>query len=155
MGRILFLVIIKRFRLKKQTFYDRIVKSQGVLNYMKTEHEKRVSLMTLLYQQDLNPEMPLSLDEEVIDTFLAIQAKKEDVDYVIKHNLTNYTIERLSFVDRAIIRLAVYEMMFTETPKPVVINEAIILTKTFCNLDDEKQSAFTNRLLDNIKKNLG
>lgn len=122
---------------------------------MKKEHEKRVLLMTLLYQQDLNPELQLNLDEEVVDTFLDIQRKKSEIDQVIKNNLTNYTIERLSFVDRAIIRLAVYEMLFTELPKPVIINEAIILTKTYSNLDDEKQSAFTNRLLDNIKKNLG
>ena len=74
---------------------------------------------------------------------------------MIKTNLTNYTIDRLSFVDRAIIRLAVYEMLKTETPKPVIINEAIILTKDYSNLDDQKQSAFTNKLLDNISKRIG
>ena len=74
---------------------------------------------------------------------------------MITSSLTNYTLERLAYMDRAIIRLATYEMAFTDTPKPVVINEAIQLTKSFCNLEDEKQSAFSNRLLDNIAKRLG
>ena len=63
-------------------------------------------------------------------------------------------IERLSYVDRAIIRLAVYELLETKTPASIIINEAIEITKEYSNLDDEAQSKFTNRLLDEIKDSL-
>ena len=54
-----------------------------------------------------------------------------------------------------IIRLGVYEMIYTDTPVEIIINEAIDLTKKFCNLDDDKARKFNNRLLDTIKNKLG
>ena len=76
------------------------------------------------------------------------------IDEVISKSLKNWTIERLSYVDRAIIRLAVYELLETKTPASIIINEAIEITKEYSNLDDEAQSKFTNRLLDEIKDSL-
>ncbi|HEY8405440.1 MAG TPA: transcription antitermination factor NusB, partial [Acholeplasma sp.] len=63
-----------------------------------------------------------------------------------------YTLDRLNKVDKAIIRLATYQLMKKELPGEVVINEAIEITKDYTDLDDEKQHKFTNRLLDNIYK---
>ena len=45
-------------------------------------------------------------------------------------------------------------MIYTKEPKQVIINEAIELTKEYSDIDD-KQKAFTNKVLDNIKNNLG
>ncbi|MCV2231939.1 transcription antitermination factor NusB [Paracholeplasma manati] len=122
---------------------------------MQTRHEIRIETMTFLYQQDLRGDIVVEPFKESYDLYHAVLAHLAEIDQLIKDTLVNYTIERLSFVDRAIIRLAVYEMMYTDTPKPIVINEAIKLTKAYSNLEDEKQSAFTNRLLDNISKRLG
>lgn len=120
-----------------------------------TRHEERIKAMTLLYQKDIRPDLNIEPFMEGFDLFNGVITHLESVDQVIKDNLKNYTIERLSMIDRAIIRLAVYEMMYVDLPKPIIINEAIKLTKAYSNLEDEKQSAFTNRLLDNISKRLG
>ena len=122
---------------------------------MQTRHEIRIETMTFLYQLDLRGDIVVEEFKESYDTYQAVLAHLVEIDQMISSTLVNYTLERLSFVDRAIIRLAVYEMMYTDTPKSIVINEAIKLTKAYSNLDDEKQSAFTNRLLDNIAKRLG
>jgi N utilization substance protein B len=74
------------------------------------------------------------------------------IDEMISSNLTNYTINRLSYYDRAIIRHSIYEVKYLNTPKAIIINEAIEITKIYTDLDDEKQHKFTNKLLDNILK---
>jgi N utilization substance protein B len=122
---------------------------------MQTRHEIRIETMIFLYQQDLRGDVVVEPFKEGYDLYHAILSHLSEIDQMIKDTLVNYTLERLSFVDRAIIRLAVYELMYTDTPKPIVINEAIKLTKAYSNLEDEKQSAFTNRLLENISKRLG
>lgn len=122
---------------------------------MQTRHEIRIETMIFLYQQDLRGDVVVEAFKASYDLYNAVVAHMAEIDQMIQSTLVNYTLERLSFVDRAIIRLAVYELMYTDTPKPIVINEAIKLTKAYSNLEDEKQSAFTNRLLDNIAKRLG
>ncbi|MCD6482580.1 MAG: transcription antitermination protein NusB, partial [Candidatus Izimaplasma sp.] len=76
------------------------------------------------------------------------------IDNIIIDNLVNWRINRLSFVDRAIIRFAVYELYYTDTPYEIVINEALNLTRKFTDEGDSKQVGFTNKVLDNIKKYL-
>ncbi|MFA7055792.1 MAG: transcription antitermination protein NusB, partial [Acholeplasmataceae bacterium] len=78
----------------------------------------------------------------------------KSIDQLIETNLFDYSLSRLAYLDRAIIRLAVYEMVKTDTAKEVIIDEAVSLTKIYSNLDDEKQHKFTNRVLDNIANSL-
>ena len=117
-------------------------------------HEIRVKAMTLLYQKDLRESYVVEPFMDGYDLYQGVLDHLDSIDQMIKDSLVQYSLERLSYMDRAIIRLATYEMLYTETPKPIIINEAIKLTKAYCNLDDEKQSAFTNRLPDNIKKKI-
>lgn len=77
----------------------------------------------------------------------------EKIDAIISESLVNYTIDRLSYVDRAIIRVATFEML-NGFNKTIAINEAIELTKELTNLDDDKQKAFNNSLLDKISKRI-
>ena len=60
----------------------------------------------------------------------------------------------LNYVDRAIIRLAVSELLDGDLAKDIIINEALELTKEYSNLDDDKQVKFNNRLLDNISQGM-
>lgn len=90
----------------------------------------------------------------VQELVLGVKHNLVKIDEVIAENLKNWTIGRLSYVDRAIIRLAVYELLETKTPASIIIDEAIEITKEYSNLDDENQSKFTNRLLDDIKGSL-
>ena len=70
----------------------------------------------------------------------------EKIDGLIGTLAKNWTIERMSRVDRNILRLSIYEILFIpETPKNVVINEAIEIAKKFGN--DESPS-FINGILD-------
>lgn len=116
---------------------------------MKTNYKKtRKELIIKLYQYDL---LKLEENDETIKDLLS---KLNEIDEIIKENLFNYTIDRLSFIDRAIIRFATYELKYTKTPEAIIINEAILITKEFTDLDDEKQHKFNNRLLENIKKSI-
>lgn len=114
----------------------------------------RNELINYLYQYDLMSGNNVVEDEEFQATYDEIIENIDEIDDIITSNLFNYQLERLSFVDRAIIRLATYELKFTELPSAIIINEAINLTKQFSDLDDEKQHKFNNKLLDNINKDL-
>ena len=68
-----------------------------------------------------------------------------------KNNISKYletwTIDRLGLTDQAIIRISVYELLYTNTPNLVCINEAIELSKKY---SDEKVSKMINGVLDKI-----
>ena len=63
------------------------------------------------------------------------------------NNLNKWTITRLGFTDQAILRLAIYELIYTDTPDVVVINEAIELAKLYSDDDVRKM---INGTLDKI-----
>jgi N utilization substance protein B len=125
-------------------------------------HEKRalrIELMNLLYQHDLYtssgfPFIPIFEIEELSPMYTDLTNRLKEIDEIIESNLVDYSLYRLAFVDRAIIRLAVYELISTDLAKEIIIDEAVELTKIYANLDDEKQHKFTNRVLDNIAKSL-
>ncbi|MDQ0337728.1 N utilization substance protein B [Caldalkalibacillus uzonensis] len=71
-----------------------------------------------------------------------------EIDRLIEQALTHWSLERLSRVDHAILRLAVYELNYLqETPPAVVINEAVELGKAF---GTEKNGKFINGVLAKI-----
>ncbi len=147
-------------------------------------HVCRVCAMKILFSLDLNssydeledlskkiefvmdPDYSSDLVDNEVEAFilennpfvqelvLGVKHNLDKIDQVIVESLKNWTINRLSYVDRAIIRLAVYELLETNTPANIVIDEAIEITKEYSNLEDDSQSKFTNRLLDDIKEKL-
>ena len=91
----------------------------------------------------------------IFNTIQGIVSNKESIDEVISRNLENYSIDRLSYIDLAIIRYATYELMNAkETHHAIIINEAIELTRKYSDLGDNKATSFNNSLLDKIKTNL-
>lgn len=70
-----------------------------------------------------------------------------DIDKYISKYLTNWSIDRLGLTDQAIIRISVYELIYTSTPNLVCINEAIELAKRY---SDEKVVKMINGVLDKI-----
>jgi N utilization substance protein B len=127
---------------------------------MKQENRNlRIELMNVLYQYDLYTSSNLSFIpsfevEDASPIYHQIIEHIKEIDETIESNLFDYSLSRLAFVDRAIIRLAVYELKYTDLPKQIVINEAVEITKIYSNLDDQKQHKFTNRVLDNIAKSM-
>jgi N utilization substance protein B len=74
----------------------------------------------------------------------------EKVDELIRSQADNWRLERMPAVDRNVLRLAIYEMLFEkETPKLVVLDEAIELAKKF---GSEQSGRFVNGLLDGLLK---
>jgi len=118
--------------------------------------EFREKVVHLLYAFSMNGDfMKEEYDKEVLKRYLEVIDHLDEIDEVIKQNLIGYTIDRLNYVDLAIIRHSVYEMLYTDLPVEISINEAINLTKEYSNLDDDAAKRFNNRLLDNIKHSLG
>ena len=71
----------------------------------------------------------------------------DNIDKYISKYLSNWTIDRLGLTDQAIIRISVYELIYTNTPNLVCINEAIELAKRY---SDEKVAKMINGVLDKI-----
>lgn len=92
-----------------------------------------------------------SLDLDYINnTLKGIEEKKEILDDLIKQNLQKWTLDRISKINLAILRLGVYEMKFVEdVPDKVAINEALELARKY---SDEKSVSFINGVLDKILK---
>ena len=124
----------------------------------------RERAMQALYQMDITGELEPkvavenTLDEgEETNEFLeslvvGFVENKEAIDEAIRQNLKKWKLERISIVDRSILRVAVYEMKYMEEiPHNVTINEAIEIAKTF---GDEESRRFINGVLSYIKDTL-
>jgi transcription antitermination protein NusB len=75
---------------------------------------------------------------------------REEIDSLIRGQADNWRLERMPAVDRNILRLAIYEMLYErDTPKLVVVDEAIELAKKF---GSEQSGRFVNGLLDGLLK---
>ena len=77
---------------------------------------------------------------------------RDELDERIRKYCENYNLDRISVVDRNVLRLAIYEMLYRDDIPPVVsINEAIDLAKTFGGAESGK---FVNGILDRVRKDL-
>ncbi|MGA9468231.1 MAG: transcription antitermination factor NusB, partial [Exiguobacterium marinum] len=74
----------------------------------------------------------------------------EDIDALLVENLKNWRLDRLGNVERTILRMATFELLYVETiPENVTINEAVELAKSFA---DEEAGKLVNGVLGNIIK---
>ena len=125
--------------------------------------EAREKIMIILYQIDLYDKDKIPYDlENVFHENLEIDNKfvrdivdgvlehKNNIDKIISKYLENWDLDRLGKTDRAILRLSTYEMLYYNTPKVVVINEAVELAKKY---SDEKIVNLINAVLDKIRDN--
>ena len=108
--------------------------------------------VTNIIQDD---EYKVDIDYELSSLIIDYVVKNYDnIVSVISSNLVNWTIDRLSYVDRAIIISAAAEMMMNIAPKQVIINEYLEITREYSMVIDEKQVKFNNRVLEAISKNI-
>ncbi len=93
-----------------------------------------------------------SFVQELIDSILA---KKNDLDEVITKAAPDWPLDKISLIDRNILRIGLYELLFAnrdEVPAKVAINEAIELAKSF---GGENSSKFVNGVLGSVYKEIG
>ena len=75
--------------------------------------------------------------------------KKDAIDRVIEISSDNWSVERMPLVDRNILRIAVYEMRYSDVPFKVAIDEAVELAKRF---GTDESGAFVNGILDRMHR---
>jgi transcription antitermination protein NusB len=78
-------------------------------------------------------------------------ARTAELDPIISTHAQNWRIERISAIDRAILRLAISELRTSGTPAKVVLNEAVELAKKFSS---EEAAGFINGILDAVMKSM-
>jgi N utilization substance protein B len=78
-------------------------------------------------------------------------ARTAELDPIISTHAQNWRIERISAIDRAILRLAISELRTSGTPAKVVLNEAVELAKKFSS---EEAAGFINGILDAVVKSM-
>jgi transcription antitermination protein NusB len=88
------------------------------------------------------------LTEELVR---GVARNRRAVDDTIERTSTNWRLDRMARVDRNVLRLAVYELIRTDVPVKVVINEAIELGKKY---GTESSGAFINGVLDKVANDL-
>lgn len=126
--------------------------------------ELRKKIMTILYQISIYEKNKIEYNiDEVIKEVMEIESTfvKETVYGVINHikeidelankNLNKWTIDRLGNTDGAILRIGIYEMVYTDTPNVVAINEAVELAKLYSDDDVRKM---INATMDKINKEI-
>ena len=92
-------------------------------------------------REDTDVQLPTFLT----DLVSGVQAKKDELDkQITQHLKAGWTIERLTLVERNLLRLGVFEITSFDTPQLVAVNEAIELAKNF---SDQKSARFINGLL--------
>lgn len=113
--------------------------------------ELREKIMTILYQINVynNNKIPYDVDniikanidienEFVKEVVYGIITYQKEIDNLANTYLNNWNISRLGNTDQAILRIAIYELMYTQTPSIVCINEAIELAKKYSDDDVRK-----------------
>ncbi|OPX29491.1 MAG: transcription antitermination factor NusB [Candidatus Cloacimonas sp. 4484_143] len=75
----------------------------------------------------------------------------DEIDKKIAEHSTNWKVNKIADLDKAVLRIAVYEMMFTATAPAIIMNEAIEIAKKFCS---DSSSKFVNGILNSIADDL-
>jgi transcription antitermination protein NusB len=121
--------------------------------------------MQMLFQWDMSKQDVSKLEKKFWSNAKAADSTREfanrlfegtareisALDEMIVKHADNWRFERLAAIDRAILRLAIYELRNTDTPPKVVLNEAIELAKKFSS---EDSGSFVNGILDAFRKTL-
>jgi N utilization substance protein B len=120
--------------------------------------------LRILYQMETNSEDTVKAlarycesfpyQQEVIDytknVLTGIEREKDAIDRLIKDACDNWRLDRITYVDINILRLGIYEMLFSEdVPPKVAIDEAIEIAKKYGNEDSRE---FINGVLDRVLK---
>ena len=122
--------------------------------------ELREKIMTILYQIEMYNKSKFEYKvEDIIKENINISSdfvnelvngvieKHEELDEKANSYLTDWTIDRLDNLGATILRMSIYEILYTDTPKIVAINEAIELAKKY---SDENVRKMINAVLDKI-----
>ena len=125
-----------------------------------TRSELRRKCMTILYQinvydknhmdykvDDVIHEVCPIDNEYVKEIVYGVFTYKNEIDELANKYLDGWTIDRLGNTDIAILRMGIFELLYTDTPNVVAINEAVELAKTY---SDDSVRKMINGVLDKV-----
>jgi transcription antitermination protein NusB len=124
-------------------------------------HQAREVVIQMLYQQDLHPDVKLesirqqigeALTDETLQRFawelyVGVTQSRAAIDSQIGAVAANWAVSRMPATDRNAIRLGAYELIYTDTPAGIVIDEALELAKSFGGANSV---GFVNGILDRL-----
>lgn len=124
-------------------------------------HKAREVALQMLFQKDLNPDVAPDLiraqiqeslqDEQLCrfawGLFAGVTESRAKIDARIESIASHWSVSRMPTIDRNAIRLGAFELLYTDTPPRVAIDEALELAKSF---GGENSSAFVNGILDRL-----
>ena len=120
--------------------------------------------LQVLYEDDINPDRNLHVADRFVEGRLhnsqalvefaqslisGVRRNRGELDEMLRQRAANWSLERMAVIDRNIIRLGAFEILYSETPGRVAINEAIELAKAF---GGDESPAFINGVLDRVRK---
>lgn len=127
---------------------SRIIAMQVIYNYNFNKILDYTGVLDII-----NNDEKVEYDEAYLKQLInGVIDNQKEIDFVISMNLQKYTLDRLSGVDRSLLEIGTYELLFTTTPKNIVINEIVEISKEYSEIDDYKTSKFNNAVLDAIAK---
>ena len=92
----------------------------------------------------------MELENDFVETLVrGVKDNQKRINTLANENLVGWEIDRLSKIDKAILSVGIYELMDTDTPPIVAINEAIELSHKY---SDEKVTNMINATLDKLYK---
>ena len=129
---------------------------------MKSRSELREKIMIILYQIDINKSQHINFNvEEIIsdnldidnefvrDTVYGVITYEDEIIKIANKYLKDWDINRIDKTGAAILKMAIYELKYTDTPHIVIINEAVELAKKY---SDDSVRKIINAVLDKMIK---
>ena len=129
---------------------------------MKSRSELREKIMIILYQIDINKSQHINFNvEEIIsdnldidnefvrDTVYGVITYEDEIIKIANKYLKDWDINRIDKTGAAILKMAIYELKYTDTPHIVVINEAVELAKKY---SEDSVRKIINAVLDKMIK---
>lgn len=131
---------------------------------MTTRRRVREVVLQLLYEEDINPLRSDAHASDFLTTRLlrnkplvafgtsllaGIRQNRKAIDQKIERHAANWSIKRMTTVDRNILRMATFEMLWSNLAPPIAINEAVELAKRY---GQKNSSQFVNGILDRLQR---
>ncbi|MEX0715681.1 MAG: transcription antitermination factor NusB [Planctomycetaceae bacterium] len=131
---------------------------------MARRSKAREVALQMLYQRDLNPDVAADAVREMIaeqlpdepsrkfcwDLFVGVMEWRNHLDSRIQEVAENWTVSRMPPTDRNLLRMGGFELLYSDTPHRVVIDEAVELAKRY---GTAQSSQFVNGILDKLVPN--
>ena len=133
---------------------------------MSLRHRAREVALQILFEDDVNPRQTATELQEFVagrmknrdgeefclSLILGVRRNQAELDVAIEEIADNWSLGRMAATDRNVLRLGAFEVLYTDTPYRVAINEAVELAKRFGSAGS---AAFVNGILDKLPKEEG